>query len=206
VSGNGRDDDRDPPPDGAEGQADGEAGERPDETSLVGVDADPRRPLTRDEVEALRRENEELREQLLRRRADFDNYRKRVERDRQEMGTEAAASLLRELLPSLDNLDRALEAGGDAEALRGGVELIRRDLLAVLEAQGVTAEDPTGQPFDPLRHQALSHDPAPGVPEGTVVSVLRRGYSFRDRLLRPALVTVAKGSEAEADPGSKQVH
>jgi molecular chaperone GrpE len=206
VSGNGRDDDdRDPPAPDAR-QADGEEEGRNDESGLVGVDADPRRPLTRDEVETLRRENEELRNQLLRRRADFDNYRKRVERDRQEMGTEAVANLLRELLPSMDNLDRALEAGGSPESLRDGVELIRRDLLGVLEAQGVTVEDPAGQPFDPLRHQALSHDPAPGVPEGTVVSVLRRGYSFRDRLLRPALVTVAKGSDDETEPGSNQVH
>jgi molecular chaperone GrpE len=202
VSGNGRDDDRDPPVPGAPS----EAADRTDETGLVGVDADARPPLTRDQVEALRRENEELRDQLLRRRADFDNYRKRVERERQEMGTEAVASLLRELLPSLDNLDRALEAGGETASLRDGVELIRRDLQAVLEAQGVTVDDPKGRPFDPLRHQALSYDPAPGLADGTVVSVLRRGYSFRDRLLRPALVTVAKGPEAETEPGSNQVH
>jgi molecular chaperone GrpE len=184
------------------------AGDPPEsgsESGLVGVDADPRSPLSRDEVEALRRENDELRDQLLRRRAEFDNYRKRVERDRQEMSTEAVARLLRELVPSLDNLERALEAGGDAQSLREGVELIRRDLISLLETQGVKVEDPVGQPFDPLRHQALSYDPAPGVRDGTVVSVLRKGYSYKDRLLRPALVVVAKGPEA-AESGSNQVH
>jgi molecular chaperone GrpE len=195
MSGDGRDDDD------RDADVPGE-----DESGLVGVDASPRAPLTREQVEAVRRENEELRDQLLRRRADFDNYRKRVERDRQEMNTEAVARLLRDLVPSLDNLERALEAGADEKSLRQGVELIRRDLLSLLEAQGVKVEDPVGQPFDPLRHQALSYDPAPGHRDGTVVSVLRKGYSFRDRLLRPALVVVAKGPEAEAEPGSNQVH
>src|SRR5687767_4100466 len=117
-----------------------------DESGLVGVDSSPRAPLTRDKVEALRRENDDLRDQLLRRRADFDNYRKRVERDRQEMSTEAVARLLRELVPTLDNLDRALEAGADGQSLRQGVELNRRDLVGLLEAQGVKVEDPVGQP------------------------------------------------------------
>jgi molecular chaperone GrpE len=197
---NGRDREDDPEAvDGPEEPSGGESG-------LVGVDSSPRAPLTRDEVEAVRRENDELRDQLLRRRADFDNYRKRVERDRQDMSTEAVARLLRELVPTLDNLDRALDAGGDSQSLRQGVELIRRDLVGLLEAQGVKVEDPVGQPFDPVRHQALSYEPAPGLPDGTVMSVLRKGYSYRDRLLRPALVVVAKGPDAEAEPGSNQVH
>src|SRR5512145_1459037 len=106
---NGRDGEDDP-------EAVDEAGSS--ESGLVGVDSTPRAPLTREEVEALRRENDELRDQLLRRRADFDNYRKRMERDRQEMSVEAVARLLRELVPSLDNLDRALEAGAGEAALR----------------------------------------------------------------------------------------
>jgi molecular chaperone GrpE len=204
VSGrDGRDHDQDGEPEAAAAEGEARPGE---ERGLEGVDAVPRGPLTREQVEDLRRENQELRDQLLRRRAEFDNYRKRVERDRQEMNTEAVARLLRDLVPSLDNLERALEAGADEKSLREGVQLIRRDLMSLLEAQGVKVEDPVGQPFDPLRHQALSYDPAPGFSDGTVVSVLRKGYSFRDRLLRPALVVVAKGPEAEAEPGSKQVH
>jgi len=171
-------------------------------TALEGVDARPLPPATREELEALRRERDELKEQLLRRRAEFDNYRKRVERERQQAGTEAVAAVLKALVPVLDNLDRALGAGGGDVPVREGVELTRRELLGVLEGQGVTVESPLGQPFDPQRHQALAHEPAPGFPEGTVVEVYRKGYSYRDRLLRPALVKVAKGTGA----GPVKVH
>jgi len=161
-------------------------------TALEGVDARPLPPATREELEALRRERDELKEQLLRRRAEFDNYRKRVERERQQAGTEAVAAVLKALVPVLDNLDRALGAGGGDVPVREGVELTRRELLGVLEGQGVTVES----------HQALAHEPAPGFPEGTVVEVYRKGYSYRDRLLRPALVKVAKGTGA----GPVKVH
>jgi molecular chaperone GrpE len=139
----------------------------------------------------LKRECTDLREQLLRKRAEFENYKKRVERDRASAGVEAAASVLKGLIPTIDNLDRALGAAPREDPLRAGVELIRRDLQALLEAQGVTVEDPIGQKFDPESHQALSHEPVPGVAEDTVVEVFGKGYRFRDRLLRPALVKVA---------------
>ena len=102
-----------------------------------------------------------LRDQLLRKRAEFENYRKRVERDREQSATDATASVLKAVIPTIDNLDRALEATGAESTLRQGVELTRRELLALLERQGVTIEDPQGQPFDPQRHQALSHEAAP---------------------------------------------
>jgi molecular chaperone GrpE len=172
------------------------------ETGLTGVDAEPLPPATREDLESLRRECGELKEQLLRRRAEFENFRKRVERERQQAGEDAVAKVLKALIPVLDNLDRALEAGGSAESLRAGVELTRRELLAILEAQGVKVDDPLGQPFDPERHQALAHEPAPGFKEGTVVEVYGKGYSYRDRLLRPALVKVAK----EAGPDQHKIH
>jgi len=168
----------------------------PEETGLTGVDAECLPPATREELESIRRERDELKEQLLRRRAEFENFRKRMERERQNAGTDAVATVLKALVPVLDNLDRALEAEGSDASLREGVELTRRELLAILESQGVKIEDPRGQPFDPERHQALSHEPVPGVPEGTVVEVYRKGYSYRDRLLRPALVKVAAASGA----------
>ena len=171
-----------------------------EETGLTGVDVECLPPATREELEALRRERDELKEQLLRRRAEFENFRKRVERERQQAGTEAVAAVLKAIVPVLDNLDRALEAEGTDASLREGVELTRRELLAILESQGVTTEDPQGKPFDPERHQALAHEPVPGVAEGTVVEVYRKGYSYRDRLLRPALVKVA------AAPGAHKVH
>jgi molecular chaperone GrpE len=153
------------------------------------------------ELEALRRERDDLRDQLLRRRADFDNYRRRVERDRQQAGFEVAAGIFRELVATVDNLERALQSGATEDALRTGVELTYRELRAFLESQGVVTHDPTGQRFDPEIHQALMHDAVPGVAEGTVAEVFRKGYSYKERLLRPALVKVAKGAESGDGPG-----
>lgn len=194
------DDRHDAPP---EAEAPAPEGDPKEETGIAGVDTPPLAPLSREEVEALRRERDDLADQLLRRRAEFDNFRKRVERDRQVAGLDAVAALLKELVPTLDNLDRALEAPPDAGGLREGVEMIRRGLLALLESRGVTVEDPRGEPFDPSRHQALSHEPAPGHAEGTVVEVYQKGYSYRDRLLRPALVKVAKSAAPEGEPPSQ---
>jgi len=176
--------------------------ERVEERGLAGVDTAPVPALTREEIEALRRERDELRDQVLRKRAEFENYRKRVERDRQQAGTDGAAAVLKGLVPTLDNLDRALETAGKDDPLREGVELTRRELLAFLESQGVEVQDPVGQPFDPERHQALSHEPVAGFADGTVVEVFRKGYSYKGRLLRPALVKVAKGGHG----GSEAVH
>jgi molecular chaperone GrpE len=173
-----------------------------EERGLAGVDAAPVPALTREETEALRRERDELREQLLRKRAEFENYRKRVERDRQQAGTDAAADVLKGLVPTLDNLDRALESASKDDPLREGVELTRRELLAFLESQGVEVHDPVGQPFDPEIHQALSHEPVTGFADGTIVEAFRKGYSYKGRLLRPALVKVAKGGHG----GGEAVH
>ena len=173
-----------------------------DERGLTGVDTAPVPALTREEIEALRRERDELREQVLRKRAEFENYRKRVERDRQQAGTDAAAAVLKGLVPTLDNLERALESAERNDPLWEGMDLTRRELLAFLDAQGVVVLDPVGQPFDPEVHQALSHEPVPGFADGTVVEVFRKGYSYKGRLLRPALVKVAKGGPG----GSRAVH
>jgi molecular chaperone GrpE len=161
-------------------------------------------PVTREAMATLRQERDDLRDQLLRRRADFENYRKRVERDRQQAAFEAKAAMFRDLIPTLDNLESALKAGGDAEALRTGVELTRRELMTLLESHGIVAEDPTGNAFDPESHQALSHEAVPGFPDGTIVEVFRKGYRLKDRLLRPALVKVAKGDDA--DDTSNGIH
>jgi len=173
---------------------------------VTGVGVDPMPALDREGVEALRRERDELRDQVLRKRAEFENYRKRVDRDREQAGLDATTALLKDVIPTLDNLDRALEAAGADGTLRQGVELTRRELLALLDRYGVVIEDPTGQPFDPQRHQALSHEVVPGRPEGTVVEVFRKGYSYKDRLLRPALVKVAKAPDAAGDLGTDAVH
>jgi molecular chaperone GrpE len=155
------------------------------------------------EHQALRRERDELRDQLLRRRADFENYRKRVERDREQAAIDAKAGVLSGLLPILDNFERALGVPTSDAGFREGVELIHRNFLTYLEQQGVVAKDPTGERFDPQQHQALMHEPAPGFEDGTIVETFRKAYFFKDRLLRPALVKVAKGASGDGDPETK---
>jgi len=174
-------------------------GEEPTGVTLHSPEADQTAAPDAGEVEALKRERDELKDQLLRRRADFENFKRRVERDRQQAAQEALAGFLRALVPTLDNLERALGASGDEASVRDGVDLIRRDLWVLLEGQGVAAEDPSGQKFDPTRHQALSYEPTPGFEDGAVVEVYRKGYSLRDRLLRPALVKVASAGRGDAE-------
>jgi molecular chaperone GrpE len=161
----------------------------------------------REEQDPLRREVADLREQLLRKRAEFENYRRRTEREREQIGQEKAAQVLQGLIPTIDNLERALSAATEDDPLKQGVEMIRKELMALLESSGVTIEDPTGQPFDPLRHQALSTEVDPGQPDGTVLEVFRKGYALRDRLLRPALVKVSEGAEdPEGASRGEKVH
>jgi molecular chaperone GrpE len=168
---------------------------QPEATGLAAVEPAPASPA--DELEALRQENAELRDQALRRRADFENYKRRVERDRALASQDALARALTALVPTLDNLERALGAEAPEGTLRDGLKLIHRDLLAVLEGLGLRTDDPTGGVFDPERHQALTHEAVAGFAEGAVVAVFGKGYALGDRLLRPALVKVAKG---EVDP------
>ena len=149
-----------------------------------------------DELQELRRERDEMHERLLRTAAEFDNYRKRVERDRREFSEFAAADTLSEMLPVIDNLERALQAapGGDVEALRKGVELIHRQMLDLLHKRGARPTASLGADFDPNIHQAVVHEPSEQHREGEVMEELQRGYMLGSRLLRPAMVKVAKPS------------
>ncbi len=143
-----------------------------------------------------RRQRDEYYDLLLRKQAEFDNYRKRVERERQTLADAAAASMLEELLPLMDDLDRALKAdavGESAEAYRRGVEIIHRQLGDILRKRGVRAIEVLGADFDPYYHQAVAHDPADGRRDGEILEEFRRGYMLGDRLLRPSMVKVAKG-------------
>ena len=144
----------------------------------------------------LQRQRDEYYNLLLRKSAEFDNYRKRVERDRQMLSDAAAASMIEELLPLMDDLERALkaESGTDSgNAYRRGVELIHQQLGEILRRRGVRAIESVGADFDPHYHQAVSHEPAEGRREGEIVEEFRRGYMLGDRLLRPSMVKVAKG-------------
>jgi len=150
-------------------------------------------PLDADAVEELRRERETLQDRLLRTAADFDNYRKRVDRDRREVADMAVADAVQDLLPIIDNLERALQAqGGDADSLRKGVELIHKQALDLLRKRGVTTIEALGADFDPNRHQAVVHEASDEHREGEVMQEMQRGYVLGERLLRPAMVKVAK--------------
>lgn len=141
-----------------------------------------------------RRQRDEYYDLLLRKTAEFDNYRKRIERERREFAENAAADLLTELLPLVDDLERALAVevdGAHARAYRDGVELIHRQLLDLLAKRGVQPIEAVGQPFDPHFHQAVAREPGTTHPEGVVMADLRRGYMLGDRLLRAAMVKVA---------------
>jgi molecular chaperone GrpE len=201
TKGDGEDDDLPIVAPGAEAAAD----EGPASVEPAGEATPPEEGAPADEVEALRRECSDLRNALLRRRADFENYRRRVERDRDVAATEAEAGILRQLLGTVDNLERALAAAGTESSLRDGVALTLRELLALLESLGVVAVDPLGQRFDPAHHQAILHEPAAGFEPGTVAEVMRKGYTYKERLLRPALVKVASGGSGAAGEGGGDV-
>jgi molecular chaperone GrpE len=154
------------------------------------VDCGPR-------TEVLVAERDKYLELAQRTQADFENYRKRAAKDAATAGERAKAGLVRELLPVLDNLERALatasDVDGDSSPVVEGVRLVRADLVGVLERSGVESFDPSGEPFDPTLHEALSTRPAPeGVHPGVVMDVVEKGYRLNDNVLRPARVIVSQ--------------
>ena len=156
-------------------------------------------PVT-DPVEAppdaaeLQRERDDFRDRWMRKSAEFDNYRKRIERERREQSDQAVVDLLQELLLVVDDFDRALtvDSGDGDPAYRKGVELIHGKLHDLLRKQGLKPIDTIGADFDPNVHQAVVHEVSPDHREGEVIGELRKGYTINDRLLRPAMVKVAK--------------
>jgi molecular chaperone GrpE len=145
------------------------------------------------EVEQLRAELEQTRADVLRERADLENQRKRVSRDLEQLRKFANERLLGDLLPVFDSLDAGLAAAGsEPSPLRDGLELTFRQLLKVAADNGLSMVDPTGETFNPEFHQAVSHVEAPGAAPDSVVQVFQKGYVLNERLLRPALVVVAK--------------
>jgi molecular chaperone GrpE len=123
--------------------------------------------------------------------ADFENYRKRVARDAALAQDRGVAKLAKELLPALDNLDRALEAAQDEDPLLEGVRLVRSELAAALARAGIEAFAPLGEPFDPNHHEAMAQQPVEGAAAGTVAEVYQNGYRMGETIIRPARVLVA---------------
>ncbi|MBI2690923.1 MAG: nucleotide exchange factor GrpE [Solirubrobacterales bacterium] len=140
-------------------------------------------------------ERDEFKDLALRAKADFENYRKRADKRVAETRGVAVAGVIRELLPVVDNLDRAVEAAGavaDGDAFAEGVRLVHADLHSVLDRLGLTQQDPTGQQFDPNFHQAISQAPATDtLPAGTIVETVQKGFLLGEVVVRPASVVVA---------------
>jgi molecular chaperone GrpE len=162
--------------------------------------------LAREELEAAyemaRAEIERLQDQVLRRQAELINFRRRVEKERGEIMTVAQAELLEELLPVIDDFERAVGVPpGDVRTLHDGMQLIVRGVRAVLDRLGVERFDPTGEAFDPERHEAIGRQPSAEVPEGHIIEVYQPGYRLRGRLVRPATVVVSFGSDGGEGDG-----
>ncbi len=145
------------------------------------------------DVTKLATDLEDLRQTLLRRQADFDNYKKRIERERTEDGKRTAARLIEGLIPVIDGFEHALAAHREAEYenYRRGFELIYKQLLENISKLGAERVDPTGKPFDPHLHQAMDRTETNEHEDGTVLQVFQPGYVFHGRVLRPAMVRVA---------------
>jgi molecular chaperone GrpE len=156
------------------------------------------------EAAKLRAEKEELLQTLVRRQADFENYRKRIERDRLEEARRGVERLIMDLIPVLDGFDRALLAHDDPayEEYRKGVTLIRKQLWDALAHHGVERINAAGKMFDPHLHQAIERVESQGYPDGFILHVFQDGYLFHGRVLRPAIVRVgvSTGDDAKLEP------
>lgn len=156
------------------------------------------------EIDKLAREKDDYYDRLLRTQADFDNYRKRVQKERANLLRYGAESSLREILPVVDNIARAVDSARAHEdsnsQLREGIELILTQFLGILEKLGVKPIETIGHPFDPNKHDGLLRVHAPDAEEGAVVDEIRKGYYLHDKVLRPAQVTVGT-HEPVQEPG-----
>jgi len=173
---------------------------------LHGEPLDDEDPESR--VRRLREELTELQDRSLRLQADFDNFRKRALKERQEAVQYGHQNLFKDLLSVVDNLDRAIEhargsGGGDLESFLQGVDLVRRELIAVFEKHHMTEIDALGKPFDPSLHEAMAQIESETAAPGTVVDVLEKGFQLRDRLVRPSRVIVAKAAERSGGGGGR---
>lgn len=169
----------------------------------------PNVKLPSEENEELRTENEQLQERLARLTADLENLRRRGLKDREDAFRYGHENLVKDLLGSVDNLERAIAhgqssvEGGDFESVLQGIELVQRELIGSLSKHGVERIEADGKPFDPTEHEAMAQIEDESVPAHTIVEVYQVGYKLRDRLLRPARVVVSKASESAEKQGSE---
>lgn len=155
------------------------------------ADGAAQQPASADPVDELRIERDELRELLLRRQAEFDNFRKRTEKERSEYVQYAGSEIARELLPILDDFDRALKNSGASREYAKGVEMIYGRLYDALKKSGLEPIETEGKMFDPYLHQAVERVESKEAADGTILGEFQRGYNFKGKLLRPSMVKVA---------------
>lgn len=157
----------------------------------------------KNELETVRQEAADTYDRLLRMTADFDNYKKRSQRDKEEQKKFANESLIKDLLPVVDNLERALIAAEEQQSavasgngnMVEGVEMTLKEILKILKSYNVTPVEAQAKPFDPTYHEAVMQEESDQYPENTVINELQKGYMLHDRLIRPAMVVVSKGSQ-----------
>ncbi len=147
-------------------------------------------------------EYEQIKDQLLRVRADFDNYRKRMLREMEQVRQTASVNLIRALLPVLDNLERALVHAGEEDGFAAGVRMVHKQFMEVLVAEGLESIPAKGEVFDPAVHDALAAVPSESIAQGTVAEEYERGYKLRNLVLRPAKVIVSMGPEESKEDSS----
>ena len=191
-------------PEAAEEAASGRASaEAPEGTEAAAAAEDHERQLERDleELAAKAQKADEYLELAQRSKADFENYRKRATREAAAAQERGVAKLARELLPAVDNLDRALAAAvaaGNGDDVASGIKLVHSDLVAALARFGIEPFSPEGEPFDPTYHEAVAQQPAEGAQPGTVLEVYQCGYRHGENVLRPARVVVAGVNHGDA--------
>jgi molecular chaperone GrpE len=164
-------------------------------------DTTPPRDTAEPDIEELKRQLEERQDRLMRALAETDNVRRRAQRDREDYVKYATEALLRDIIPVIDNLDRALNAAraaGESGTVVSGVELIQRELLRVLEKAGLSRYSAVGERFDPTRHEAIARVVSTDRPPDTVVQETAAGYLLNGRVLRPAMVAVAGAPDEDA--------
>jgi molecular chaperone GrpE len=160
-------------------------------TSQATEDGNPSVPIQ--DIAALQQERDELKDQLLRSRAEFANYQKRVKQQAEADRTYAIGNMARDLLEAIDNLERATQAlkSSANEGITAGLDMVQKQLVGILAKYGVEPIPAMGEPFDPNFHDALMQQPSAEHPEGTVVGELTKGYKIHDRVLRPSKVAVS---------------
>lgn len=187
------------------GSAGGEGAASADKMLLEALSAELQ--SLKEKFEELTKERAEIEDRHLRLQAEFDNFRRRGLKERQEAHNFGHQNLVKDLLPSVDNLERAIAAssegsgGEDLQALLQGIDLVQREFLGVLGKHGVTKIEADKKPFDPAVHEAMSQVVDDNVPEGTVVAVLEEGYQLKNRMLRPSRVMVSKRGDGQGSGG-----